>query len=167
MLDGTPQKRAKTKNSGAENAINDCVARFLIEERPYRVILIKKQVKSASPLDVREIARFTVSGQVVVIVEDIQPPQELDSETRNMIARLTGRELQIAAMIAQGDATKNVAHKLRISEWTVGTHLRRIFAKLGVDNRAAMVYRCAALIESAPHTEISPRLRTTESRARS
>ena len=70
-----------------------------------------------------------------------------------MIARLTGRELQIAAMIAQGDATKNVAHKLRISEWTVGSHLRRIFAKLGVDNRAAMVYRCASLIESAPKPE--------------
>jgi DNA-binding CsgD family transcriptional regulator len=66
---------------------------------------------------------------------------------------LTGRELQIAAMIAQGDATKNVAYKLRISEWTVGTHLRRIFAKLGVDNRAAMVFRCASLIENAQQPE--------------
>ena len=56
-------------------------------------------------------------------------------------------------MIAQGDATKNVAHKLRISEWTVGSHLRRILAKQGVENRAAMVYRCASLIESAPKPE--------------
>jgi DNA-binding CsgD family transcriptional regulator len=79
-----------------------------------------------------------------------------------MIARLTGRELQIAAMIAQGNATKNVAYKLRISEWTVGTHLRRIFAKLGVDNRAAMVYRCASLIDNA--TQTAPKtLRTTAS----
>jgi hypothetical protein len=29
--------------------------------------------------------------------------------------------LQIAATIAQGNATKNVAHKLRINEWTAGT----------------------------------------------
>ena len=91
-------------------------------------------------------------GRTLAIIEDARAP-ELDSETRNMITRLTGRELQIAAMIAQGDATKNVAYKLGISEWTVGTHLRRIFAKLGVDNRAAMVYRCASLIESAPKPE--------------
>ena len=38
--------------------------------------------------------------------------------------------------------------KLHISEWTVSTHLRRIFAKLGVRSRAAMVYRCAPLVES-------------------
>jgi DNA-binding CsgD family transcriptional regulator len=76
-----------------------------------------------------------------------------DSETRNMATRLTGRELQVFMMIAQGDAANKVAHKLRISEWTVGTHLRRIFAKLGVDNQAAMVYRCASFIDSALRTE--------------
>jgi hypothetical protein len=32
------------------------------------------------------------------------------------------------------------------SEWTVATHIRRIFAKLHVDSRAAMVFRCAPLI---------------------
>jgi DNA-binding CsgD family transcriptional regulator len=78
---------------------------------------------------------------------------ELDSEMRNMIGGLTSRELQVFRMIAQGDTTKKVAHKLRISEWTVGTHLRRIFAKLGVDNQAAMVYRCASLIDRALGTE--------------
>ena len=76
-----------------------------------------------------------------------------------MIARLTGRELQVFRMIAQGDTAKNVAHKLRISEWTVGTHLRRIFAKLDVDNQAAMVYRCALLIDSALRTEPGGRCR--------
>ena len=49
--------------------------------------------------------------------------------------------------LAQGCATKNIAFKLQISEWTVSTYLRRIFAKLDVDSRAAMVYRCAALID--------------------
>jgi DNA-binding CsgD family transcriptional regulator len=95
-----------------------------------------------------EIARFTFLGHTLAIVEDgrLDDDDEAGGDARAMIARLTERELQIAAMIAQGDATKNVAHKLRISEWTVGTHLRRIFAKLGVDNRAAMVYRCAWMI---------------------
>jgi DNA-binding CsgD family transcriptional regulator len=55
---------------------------------------------------------------------------------------LTERELQIAALVAAGRVNKQIAAELRISEWTVSTHLRRIFAKLGVDTRAAMVRKC-------------------------
>jgi DNA-binding CsgD family transcriptional regulator len=55
---------------------------------------------------------------------------------------LTPRELQVVALVADGKVNKQVADVLRISEWTVSTHLRRIFAKLGVDTRAAMVSRC-------------------------
>jgi DNA-binding NarL/FixJ family response regulator len=56
-------------------------------------------------------------------------------------------------MIAQGKAAKDVAHQLRISEWTVGSHLRRIFAKLSVDDQAAMIYRCSSVIDSALRTK--------------
>ena len=59
---------------------------------------------------------------------------------------LTPRELQIAALVADGKVNKQIADVLRISEWTVSTHLRRIFAKLGVDTRAAMVSRCYGVI---------------------
>lgn len=43
---------------------------------------------------------------------------------------LTKRELQIVMLVAEGQANKQVANQLHISEWTVATHLRRIFAKL-------------------------------------
>lgn len=121
-----------------------------MDEQHFRIIRLKNGRDSSDlSIDYHEVTRFKVGSHTLAIVEEMRAA-ELDGETQNMIARLTGRELQIAAMIAQGDATKNVAYKLRISEWTVGTHLRRIFAKLGVDNRAAMVYRCASLIDSAP-----------------
>jgi DNA-binding CsgD family transcriptional regulator len=55
---------------------------------------------------------------------------------------LTPRELQVAALVAMGRANKQIASELGISEWTVSTHLRRIFSKLGVDSRAAMVAQC-------------------------
>ena len=42
-------------------------------------------------------------------------------------------------MVAAGVPSKTIASVLNISLWTVGTHLRRIFAKLGVNTRAAMV----------------------------
>jgi|SRR5579871_2866713 len=58
---------------------------------------------------------------------------------------LTVREREIASLVAEGFVNKEIAMTLHISEWTVATHLRRIFAKLGVETRAAMVHRCAGV----------------------
>jgi DNA-binding CsgD family transcriptional regulator len=54
-------------------------------------------------------------------------------------AALSPREREIARMVAKGYPNKVIARVLEISSWTVSTHLRRIFAKLGVSSRAAMV----------------------------
>lgn len=52
-------------------------------------------------------------------------------------------------MVAKGHPNKVIADVLNISSWTVCTHLRRIFAKLGVGSRAAMV---AQLLDSGAFT---------------
>jgi DNA-binding CsgD family transcriptional regulator len=62
--------------------------------------------------------------------------------TRESVA-LSPREQEIARLVAEGHPNKTIAAELDISAWTVGTHLRRIFAKLGVGSRAAMVARTA------------------------
>lgn len=54
---------------------------------------------------------------------------------------LSPRELEIASLIAQGLPNKCIGSVLKISPCTVSTHLRRIFVKLGVTSRAAMVAR--------------------------
>lgn len=59
--------------------------------------------------------------------------------------QLSPREQEIVRMVAKGHPNKVIADVLNISSWTVCTHLRRIFAKLGVGSRAAMV---AQLLES-------------------
>jgi len=56
---------------------------------------------------------------------------------------LSPREREIVRMVAQGRQNKVIAAVLNISSWTVCTHLRRIFAKLGVTSRAAMVAKIA------------------------
>ena len=55
------------------------------------------------------------------------------------LAKLSPRELEVAAMVAKGHTNRAIAKALRISLWTVDTHMRRIFAKLQVSTRAAMV----------------------------
>lgn len=55
--------------------------------------------------------------------------------------RLSPRELGIARLVSQGLPNKSIAKRLDISPWTVATHLRRMFGKLGVTSRTAMIAR--------------------------
>lgn len=52
--------------------------------------------------------------------------------------RLSGRERQVAELVAAGRTNRQIAAQLHITENTVETHLRRIFAKLEVSSRAAV-----------------------------
>ncbi|MES2493364.1 MAG: LuxR C-terminal-related transcriptional regulator [Pseudomonadota bacterium] len=52
---------------------------------------------------------------------------------------LTRRESDIASRICTGLRNKEIAWQLGISEFTVENHLRRIYRKLGIHNRAALV----------------------------
>lgn len=58
---------------------------------------------------------------------------------------LSPREQAIAKLVAQGFPNKLIGSSLHISPWTVATHIRRIFVKLGVSSRTAMITR---LLES-------------------
>jgi two-component system nitrate/nitrite response regulator NarL len=56
---------------------------------------------------------------------------------------LSPREKEIVEMVARGHPTKVIADILSISCWTVSAHLRRVFTKLGVTSRPAMIARFA------------------------
>jgi len=73
---------------------------------------------------------------------------------------LSPREREIALLIAEGQPNKLIAQILNISPWTVSTYLRRIFAKLGVGSRAAMIARLPE-IESW-RNQLSPARTTLE-----
>lgn len=89
------------------------------------------------------VGSLDVNGVRHLIVPKAATRDAVSSSPRNPVDVLTPRELQIVALVADGRPNKAIAARLRISEWTVSTHLRRIFAKLAVDSRAAMVFWCA------------------------
>jgi len=60
---------------------------------------------------------------------------------RGPTTTLSPRELEIVRMVAKGLPNKTIASVLRISAWTVSSHLRRIFGKLGVTSRTEMIGR--------------------------
>ncbi|MCL3860053.1 response regulator transcription factor [Actinotalea sp. K2] len=65
--------------------------------------------------------------------------RRLVSQVRSSHERLTPRELEVLAKVARGGSNAQIGRDLFITEATVKTHLLRIFAKLGVDDRTRAV----------------------------
>ena len=104
--------------------------------------LLDSHVGEAVLLDV-EIGHDRV---VLLVTRTTPPPQQLSP-----------RELQIVRLVATGHTNRTIARELDISSWTVSTHLRRIFAKLGVCSRAEMVARVFGTLGPPEPRSPSPR----------
>ena len=59
--------------------------------------------------------------------------------TGDVWARLSPQEAQIARLVIEGLGNKEIGQRLYLSHRTVGSHLYRIFPKLGVSSRAQLV----------------------------
>ena len=57
------------------------------------------------------------------------------------IKELSGREREISVLVAREFTNEQIGKKLDISELTVKTHLRNIYSKIGVHDRAQLVIR--------------------------
>lgn len=79
-----------------------------------------------------------ISPSVVSVVFDAlrDAPAVVDNQGP---ARLTEREAEIMNLLAQGRSNGAIASELFISEKTVKNHINRIYAKLGVTNRAEAI----------------------------
>ena len=51
---------------------------------------------------------------------------------------LSGREREVADLVAEGRTNREIAGQLFLSEKTVESHLAKVFKKLGVGSRAAV-----------------------------
>jgi len=93
-----------------------------------------RQVPHPGGLLQEVLVEVDVEGTTYRLSRLRQRPRTLD---------LTPREIEIARLVAKGLPTKMISAALQISGWTVLTHLRRIFARLDVHSRSAMVKRLA------------------------
>ncbi|HEX6547486.1 MAG TPA: response regulator transcription factor [Candidatus Dormibacteraeota bacterium] len=69
---------------------------------------------------------------------DLERLEQLTAPARagDRPAGLTGREVELLALVASGRTNRQIAAELFISEKTVARHVSNIFAKLGVSSRA-------------------------------
>lgn len=90
-----------------------------------------------TPRDDLVAAVRAVAGGETVLAPSVA--RRLVAGVRNAAERLTARELEVLAAVARGGSNAGIGVELFISEATVKTHLLRIFAKLGVDDRTRAV----------------------------
>jgi LuxR family maltose regulon positive regulatory protein len=70
---------------------------------------------------------------------------EMRARAHNLGSLLSPREREILSLIAEGQSNKAIARRLGLGPETVKTHLKNVFAKLGVERRTQAVVRAEEL----------------------
>ena len=102
------------------------------EPRPHREALEPDDAARELRTEVRD---GRMDGEAVDAVLSAAGHRRL--RRREGPAGLTGREVEVLTLVAQGLSNKQIAQRLVISPKTAGNHIEHIYAKIGAGNRAA------------------------------
>jgi HD-GYP domain-containing protein (c-di-GMP phosphodiesterase class II) len=103
----------------------------MTEPRPYRSARTLPQAASELRREVRS-GRLAADAVDAVLTAAGQQP----GRRRTGPAGLTPREVEVLTLIARGATTRQVARTLGISAKTAGTHIERIYVKIGASTRS-------------------------------
>ena len=99
---------------------------LLKDAEPQEIIRgVRAASKGQSPLDPR-------AAREMLNARSAQPPR---ADPELTAGRLSAREREVLALVAEGLPNKLIARRLEISEKTVKAHLTSVFAQLGVTDR--------------------------------
>ncbi len=122
--------------AGAELTAQD---RLLAATVAYRQLLEPRPLRPAFDVDAAadELARQARAGHL-----DAECVQAVLAAAGHRVSRrstwtagLTGREVEVLRLVAQGRSNREIAAELVIAEKTARNHVERVYAKLGVNNR--------------------------------
>ena len=102
-------------------------------------------LKSERPSEVLEILRSVAGGEARFGPEIARRLtgflREPEADPSRAFPELTAREREILDLIARGHDNTGISTRLYLSPNTVRNHISRVFAKLGVANRAQAIVR--------------------------
>lgn len=93
--------------------------------------------KSMPVREVTAAIRRVLDGGVFVPAD--APPAPIEAASRDPIAHLTLRQLEVLRLLGEGYTNKEIAKALEITERTAKAHVAAIFEALGADNRTQAV----------------------------
>jgi LuxR family maltose regulon positive regulatory protein len=115
--------------------------RIFVDEGPAMARLLYEALARGIALEYTRqlLAAFPISEP-----EQDGPPV-IQTPGADLIEPLSERELEVLQLIAEGLTNPEIASRLFLSPYTVKTHARNIYSKLGVHNRTQAVTRAKAL----------------------
>ena len=108
-----------------------CAFQAMTEPRAYRPARTPKEAAAVLRAEVRA-GRFGLEAVDAVLAAAGQQRQKRASGP----AGLTPREVEVLTLIARGASNKQVARALGITAKTAGTHIERIYLKIGASTRS-------------------------------
>jgi pimeloyl-ACP methyl ester carboxylesterase/DNA-binding CsgD family transcriptional regulator len=101
----------------------------------------------------------SVAGEILAFLDQVGPARKRPDRRPRPGSRpprpavgwrsLTDAELPVVRLAAEGLANAEIAARLFLSRYTVETHLKHVFAKLGVESRAELAALAAAQTQEA------------------
>jgi DNA-binding NarL/FixJ family response regulator len=98
--------------------------------------------KSAASAELQEAIEAVVRGKTYVSTEtpqNILATTDKAAEEKELLKRLTPRQREILALIAEGQTTKKIARTLNISTKTVESHRSQLMERLDIHEVAGLV----------------------------
>ncbi|MFC4006418.1 response regulator [Nonomuraea purpurea] len=117
-------------------------------------------LKDAPPEDLITAVRVVAAGEALLapsvtrrLIEEFAARRPIDEREALRLNALTARERDVLRLVASGQANAEIAVELTIAEETVKSHVGRIFAKLGLRDRAQAVvlaYESGLVVPGTP-----------------
>ena len=120
--------------SGTERWVGVSVLSVASEEGPYLVHLLRDSQGTHETLD---FAR----GLIQLTKKDYANTADSPSHPRRKIPSLTGRQLEVLTLLAEGKGTREMSKELYLSKATVRNHIRALLQALGVHSQLEALAR--------------------------
>ncbi|MEC4724157.1 response regulator transcription factor [Shewanella sp. D64] len=104
--------------------------------------------KSSSKETIADAIATVFEGNIYLPADIIRSQSSPNSKKEyqllpEMLSSLTRRQLMVLKCMTKGEANKQIAYNLNVSETTVKSHVSSILKKLGVSNRVQAVVGCS------------------------
>lgn len=131
-----PRVPGPRRGPSVEESIAEAMEEFRVNGKRVHIQSIREP-RTQSHRIVKSYRLGDAQGAAVTLIFDCNGSQ--DARTLPSWEVLSKREQEIAQLVSEGLTTKQIADRAFISENTVKQHLKRVFAKTDVRNRAELV----------------------------
>jgi RNA polymerase sigma factor (sigma-70 family) len=92
-------------------------------------------LKEEAPETIVAAVRTAARGERLWTTEQFARAQRWREEVQELWERLTEREREVLALVAEGKSNKEIAQALKVTERTVEFHVSNVLGKLGLTSR--------------------------------